>query len=161
MTAERTPDRLEEALRELPRMEASAGFTEAVLRRVEESAGRRGSPARRRPALAWALATAAAVSLALVAFTLLPRLGPVPGDREALSGAAGPATSEGAARLREEHRRLREEIRALRALVDENPPLLYLGGDDHVDLVFDFLPAADDGGRRARPALASSPEEAR
>lgn len=162
MNANRTPDRLERALRELPRMEAPPGFTETVVARLDCGVGRQAARDRRRqPALAWTLASVAVV-LGLAAVILVPRLDPLPGDRTAGADAAGPAIAERAGRLREEHRRLREELEALRALVDENPPLLYLGGDERVDLVFDFLPAADArGSGQARPALASSAEEAR
>lgn len=143
---------LERLLGELPELRASAGFTDEVLARLDGPATRR-RPRLQSPVLAWTLAGAALFG-ALLLLTAMP-----PGGRSTAGEAARADLSperQRAARLREEHRRLRDDIRALRTLVDENPPVVLLGGDDRVDLVLDFLPTEEIAAGRGLPVLAGS-----
>lgn len=150
-------EKLERALSDLPGLDASEGFTDRVLTRLDGQDRGSGFARRRPAALAWAL-LAASIVVALSITILLPSTNP---SRHGRPAAAEPPSSPSdmarAARLRDEHRRLREDLQALRALIDENPPVLYLGGDDRVDLVLDLLPVAEPGEvGRLRPALANS-----
>jgi hypothetical protein len=112
--------RLGEILRELPRPTARPGFTARVLHRLE-------APPRRRPSSrpAWAGALVLATALILAAGVL------VDARREAAEAArARQALQE----IRAEHGRLEREVQELSA----PPPVMYLGGNENVDLVLDL-----------------------
>jgi hypothetical protein len=48
---------------------------------------------------------------------------------------------------------LQDELAALRRVVDENPSMIYLGGDETIDLVFDLAPVVNRAqAARPRPA---------
>jgi cell division protein FtsB len=125
--------RLGDLLRELPREHARPGFTARVLHRLE-------APERRRPfprlALAGALATALAVVLATTAGVL------VDARRDALEAAR---TRQALQEIRAEHGRLEREVQDL-----DQPPVVYLGGNENVDLVLDLGRAGGTEG--AKPA---------
>ena len=108
--------RLGDLLRELPRETARPGFTAGVLRRIEEP-GRRFSP---RLALAGALALTVTVAAGVLV--------------ETRRGAVETARAEKALQeIRAEHGRLEREVQEL-----SQPSVVYLGGNEDVDLVLDL-----------------------
>ena len=116
-------------LRELPRETARTGFTPRVLARLDAPAPER--PRAWRPRLAFA----AAAVLALVVSAGLFRF-------EQSRDAARAAEARRALReIRAEHERLERELRAL-----SEPPVVYLGGNERIDLVLDLdnVPAGDE-----------------
>ena len=122
---------LSRALRE-PTEEASPGFTARVVRDLE---GRR-APAPwasggrlLRPALAGAVLLAAGFVV-----------GGLMQDRTATSSQADDRTARIEAReqLRREYRELQEELARIQSLASEQSPVLYLGGDESFDLVYDL-----------------------
>jgi hypothetical protein len=117
-------------LRELPRERAGADFTARVLARLDEP-----PPRRRLPLAAIGVAAAAALGLALVAGPL--RTG---GERAESRREAAAEARRLLEELQREHRALASELDALAA----EPPVIYLGGDEEVDLVLDLsrVPAA-------------------
>jgi hypothetical protein len=113
-------------LREIPRETARTGFTTRVLARLDGPMPER--PRGWRPRLAFA----AAAVLALVVSAGLFRY-------EQSREAARAAEARQALReIRAEHERLEQELRAL-----SEPPVVYLGGNERIDLVLglDNLPA--------------------
>ncbi len=125
-----TNDPLDRALHGLPRERASDEFTRKVLSGLE-SHQRLG---RRRPAkLHWVLVAASAALLVLVGVLEL---------QERQRERSPRAVAQRAEKLRQEQRLLEEELAALRRVVDEHPPVIYLGGNDRVDLVYDLAPVA-------------------
>lgn len=113
--------RLMAQLVELPRERARAGFTAAVLRRLDGPA-RRPAPTGR---LAWAAAALLAVAVAAGGW----EAGQWRERRDAAEARRLVAEIKG------EHARLAREVRELR---DERRPLVYLGGDESVDVVVDL-----------------------
>jgi hypothetical protein len=108
--------RLGDLLRELPREQARPGFTARVLRRIEVP-GRRFSS---RLALVGALALTVTVAAGVRVET----------RRDAVETArAQQALQE----IRAEHGRLEREVQEL-----SQPSVVYLGGDENVDLVLDL-----------------------
>ena len=148
MTHRPTDRELDRMLADLPRETASPGFSRRVLDDLDAAGRRRAG----RP---WLLAAAAAAAAALVVgIWLVPQGDPPPVPAETLA-------------LQEEHRRLVEELAELKASLRQGraaAPVLYLGGNENVDLVLDLGPvwagetAADvrpavyQGGERPRPA---------
>lgn len=113
-------DRLQEALAALPRERASAGFTSAVLRRLDQPPARQGG---------WWLAAAALLALTLAGGLLVQR------QAEAHRAAASAARILA---LQDEHRLLSRELDELAAIARQGRPALHLGGDEQVDLVLDL-----------------------
>lgn len=119
-------------LRELPRETARPGFTQRVLARLDE------------PAQSTALSTGWRLRLAMAAMTAVALL------VVASAGVIRHEQSREAARaaearrllqeIRAEHDRIEQELRAL-----SEPPVVYLGGDERLDLVVDLdkVPAED------------------
>jgi hypothetical protein len=106
-------------LRELPREQAREGFTARVLAGVDK----RPEPmAWRRPRLVFATATLVAVMAS--AGVLQYRA-----DQQERHAEARRILQE----LRNEHDSLKQELRSLSA-----PPVVYVGGNDQVDLVVDL-----------------------
>lgn len=136
-------DPLGEALRSLPRHRAGDRFTEGVLDRLGEPV-----PARRLPAplhlAAAALLVAVGLLGALAAGRLLPGADPSPA---ALVEARRETLEAERARLAAELAELR---RLTTELAEESTPVLYLGGDEEVDLVLDLGRLAQDGSRDPR-----------
>lgn len=125
-------------LRALPREGAGEGFTERVLERLDEPArGPAALPGSRSP---WRLAAAAALA-ALLLGALVWRLGPAPETEPARPGRRDALAAE--------HASLAAELDEIRRLAEAPVPVLYLGGDDEVELVLDLaeLAAARDRGR--------------
>jgi cell division protein FtsB len=110
--------RLGDLLRELPREQARPGFTARVLHRLD-------APARRRSIPRLALATALTAVLAVTAGLL------VDARRDALANARA---ERALAEIRAEHARLEREVQEL----SDPPSVLYLGGNEDVDLVLDL-----------------------
>lgn len=131
-------ERLRAALRALPAADPGPAFTARVLSRLATAPSR--APRRRVPA--WA--AAAAVMAVLIA---------------ALWGGRAALKVQRTAALRSETEELARELEALRQAAERPAPVLYLGGNEEVDLVLDLstLPLA-----AAVPApLTDSTEERR
>ncbi len=138
-------ERLSAALRSLPRERAGTGFTREVLVRLDRR------PRRRAPTR-WRLAAAAA-AVAVLALSF--------GLREWRHAEEQRATVARLERLLAEKQALETELAALRRLTDEARPLVYVGGNERVDLVVDLarfqrqggfgLPAAGRGAADLRP----------
>lgn len=136
MTPVDLDDELRRALREWPE-EASPGFNRRLLERLGERP-RRGR-LRLRPAVA------ASCGALLLALTLLGTLSP---QRPFEADPAVPREE-----LLSEYRALEMELEQLRRLASE-PPVLYLGGDETFDLVFDLADYRQVGREEtARPAV--------
>lgn len=110
--------RLGDLLRELPREQARPGFTARVVNRLDAPKHRRSLPR-------LALATALAVVLAVAAGLLIDA------RRDALESARA---EQALAEIRAEHARLEREVREL----SDQPSVVYLGGNEDVDLVLDL-----------------------
>ncbi len=108
---------IDRLLRQLPRSRASTGFAPRVL------AAARPGHAPRRPAVAWIAAAAVAVALALAVWLRPPPAAP-PADRQQL--------------LAEQQELMRELEQLKAALRQPTGPVVYLGGDERVDLVLDL-----------------------
>lgn len=120
-------------LRELPRESARPGFTQRVLARLDEPAEAH-RPRSHRPTLRPRLALAAAALIAVVISAGVVRYERF--REEARTAEARQVLRE----IRAEHQQLEREIRAL-----SEPPVVYLGGDEGMDLVVDLsnVPAED------------------
>jgi len=148
MTNRSMPDPLRGALHSLPRVPAAEGFTERVLAAADTAAEKAALP--RRPLARRRLAAAAALAVLVLAGAVA-----VPTFH-----AERAARHERQARIQgfeAERQRLAaelEEIRRLAATPPADPPVLYLGGDEDVDLVLDLGRLADlhPGGTGATPA---------
>jgi hypothetical protein len=122
--------RLGDLLRELPREQARPGFTARVLNRLDAPEHRRSIP---RLALATVLAVVLAVTVGFL----------IDARREALESARA---EQALAEIRAEHARLEREVREL----SDQPSVVYLGGNEDVDLVLDLGKAR--GSEGATPA---------
>ena len=112
--------RVGDLLRELPREHARPGFTARVVNRLD--APERRSISWRAPRLA--LATALMIVLTVTAGFLIQE------RRDALANARA---EQALAEIRAEHARLEREVQDL-----SQPPVIYLGGNEKVDLVLDL-----------------------
>jgi hypothetical protein len=113
--------RLGDLLRELPREHARPGFTARVLHRLD-------APERTpRRSFRLALAGAMAVALAVSAGVLMDRQA---GSREAIEATEARQILR---ELRAEHGRLERQFREM-----SQPPVVYIGGNENVDLVLDL-----------------------
>jgi hypothetical protein len=115
-------------LRELPRESARPGFTRRVLARLDEPAPAAGGARWR-----LRLATAAVAAVLLVSAGVVRH----EQSREAARTAEARRLLH---EIRVEHDRLERDLRTL-----SEPPLLYVGGDERLDLVVDLdkVPAGD------------------
>lgn len=134
---EHPPDPLEldilHALRTLPREPAAEGFTARVLQRLDEP--RRPAPRfRLRPAAAGAALAALAAAVALVVGLRGTGTAPAPPAPQVAVRDARAALEE----LRREQRRLERELTALSQLTASDGPVIYIGGDETLDLVLDL-----------------------
>jgi hypothetical protein len=110
--------RLGDLLRELPREHARPGFTARVLNRLDAPEPRRVP----RPALAWAAVATMAVAITAGVW--------MDARRDALEARRA---QRALAEIRAEHERLAQEVEEL-----SQPPVIYLGGNEEVDLVLDL-----------------------
>ncbi|HKH46942.1 MAG TPA: hypothetical protein VKM72_19980 [Thermoanaerobaculia bacterium] len=119
-------------LRELPRETARPGFTRRVLARLDEPARTISHGASWRHRLAMAATTAAVAALVVSAGVVRYEQ-----SREAAQTAEARRLLQ---EIRAEHEQLEQEIRAL-----SEPPMVYVGGDEGMDLVvgLDKIPAED------------------
>lgn len=119
-------------LRELPRESARPGFTQRVLARLDQPA--EAHPRPHHPTLRPRLALAAAALIAVVISAGVVRYERF--REEARAAEARQVLQE----IRAEHQELQRELRAL-----SEPPVVYLGGDEGMDLVVDLnnVPAED------------------
>lgn len=130
--------RLGDLLRELPREQARPGFTARVLERLDlsgkspERISRRQRPFR----LALAGATAMAIVTTISAGILMDR------RTESIQAAEARRMLQ---EIRAEHGRLEQEVQEL-----SQPPVVYIGGNEDVDLVLDLGRAS--GSEGATPA---------
>ncbi len=139
-------DPLSDALRSLPRQGASDGFTEEVMRRLDEG------PAQSelhwvRPLLAVAAMAVLVAGLYLVDFSAVP---------------AGNESNARLEALESERQRLERELAEIRSLASQTPPReIYLGGNDRVEVFFDVgwsaVQRADSQSRRSGIQPASFP----
>ncbi len=125
--------RVGDLLRELPREQARPGFTARVLHRLDAPERRRSIPWRV-PRLA--LATALTVVLAVTAGVLV---------KERRDAVANARAERALAEIRAEHAQLEREVQDL-----SQPPVIYLGGNEDVDLVLDLGKVR--GSEGAKPA---------
>lgn len=124
-------ERLTQLLGALQRERAGDDFTRRVLARLDEAERAAARVADHPADRAWlgrlALPVAAAVVL-MVALLARPEPSAAPGGKSEARRLL--------AEIRREHGRLASELAALRQ--DRGSPVLYLGGDDDVDLVLDL-----------------------
>ena len=113
--------RLGELLRELPREQARPGFTARVLERLE-------SPAPAPRPRAWLVLVTAGLAVAAVSTGLL--MDRQAASRDTIEQAQARQTLQD---LRSEHGRLQRELREM-----SQPPVVYIGGNEDVDLVLDL-----------------------
>jgi hypothetical protein len=158
---------LRHALRDLPRHRASDGFTRRTLARIEEGPAHGAADGPRRP-MTWTLGRAAAAAALLG--TAIGLLTLVPGPDQRSGGEGRTADHRAALReLRAERDRLADELDELkRQLGTAAPaagsaarpeptagdPVLYLGGDDRIDLVLDLGRLASERGGEVVPTSA-------
>lgn len=121
---------LRRALRSSPE-EASANFTQQVLaHREDRPRNRRWAP---RPALATAavllFVIGGAAGLMVTRQTVTHPMGDLESDLEQASQKE---------QLLDEYRALERELEQLRRLASEQTPVLYLGGDEDFDLMYDL-----------------------
>ncbi len=154
-------DPLRDALRQLAGSQASPGFTRAVLSRLDEA-----PPARWRKVLV-PVAAVALVLLVALPVAMMERRGdatpaassPQPSTQTATTrpgGVGGPqrldVRSELAA-IQADRQRLARDWREYRRRARAAEPVLYLGGNENVDLIFDLRKvAAEDLRLHAVPA---------
>jgi hypothetical protein len=117
--------RLGDLLRELPREQARPGFTARVLERLDSSQ----APRPRRP---FRLALAGAAAMAIVTAIVTAMGAGVLMDQRAESIQAAEARRM-LQEIRAEHGRLEQEVQEL-----SQPPVVYIGGNEDVDLVLDL-----------------------
>ena len=112
-------------LKRLPRVDASDGFTEDVLRRVR--AGEEGRPA---PRLRLTVAAVAVVVVSAAAGAWWTRQSP----------PAEPATvtAESLEQLRSEYRELSRELEALHRLAEDTQPFVPVSIDPQTEVLFDL-----------------------
>lgn len=134
-------ERLTQALRELPPERASPGFTSRVLARLDEPEAHPREMRLSRLSLAAVAAAALLVAVALGA------------RHDRLPGSGGDAAEARALleEIRAEHERLERELSELEA-ASSGAPVLYLGGDESVDLVLDVGRVPERPAGRVQPA---------
>ena len=151
MTNRPTHDTLREALRSLPRARAADGFTERVLAGAEAAEGTPEAPRPRPAATRWAAAAA------LAGFALAGALAVPTFRAERTAGRERQARIQAFEAERRQLAAELEEIRRLAATTQGASPVLYLGGDEDVDLVLDLgrLAESRPGGTGVTPTAYS------
>ena len=119
-------------LRELPRETARPGFTQRVLARLDEPAKAAAYPA------GWRLRLAMSAMTAIV--LLVAASAGVVRYEQSRDAARAAEARRALQEIRAEHDRIEQELRAL-----SEPPMIYVGGDESLDLVvgLDGVPAED------------------
>ena len=130
-------EQLKTALESLPRERAGIGFTAGVLRRIEQ-------PSRRLFPMQWTALTAAAVIVLALGF----------GWREWRHRQA----EEHLQVLLAEKQDLEVEMQVLRRLSQKARPVVYLGGNEKVDLVLDLARFQRQGGFGSNQAVSIQPD---
>ena len=143
-----TDRELDRLLADLPRETASPDFSRRVLDDL-------GGPRRARSRPVWLIAAATAAAALVVGLWLVPKSAPPTLPPETLA-------------LQAEHRQLMEELAELKANLRASrapAPVIYMGGDESLDLVLDLgpvwsgeaaggaLPAVYTGAQRPRVAV--------
>ena len=116
---------------------ASPGFTQSVLDRIEH----RSQPS-------WFVLRP---KLALAAAIVLLVFGGILGAR---FGKSTPDTSANRTQLLREYMEMQAELEQIRQMADDSGPVLYLGGDETVDVLFDLSDYVDSN--NIRPASLST-----
>ena len=124
MTHRPTRDTLMEELSQLPRAQASEGFTDRVLATVEDREGNTPRPLAR---LAWAGAVTLMLGLLVGALAVYQR-----------QNAAELAYQQQVEELRSRYEELLNEVVSIRQEASTPDNRLYLGGDDSLDLMLDL-----------------------
>ncbi len=147
-------DQLETALKSLPREQAGLGFTAGVLRRIDQPSlrflpayrafrsSRIGAGVFNRHAINATIIVAAVLVLALGL-----------GWREMRQHQA----AEHLQVLLAEKQELEAELESLRRLTARARPVVYLGGNDEIDLVLDLARFQRQGGFGSKPSTATLP----
>lgn len=112
-------------LKRLPRVEASAGFTAEVLRRVRTNDGQPATPRLR---LALAAAAVVVVSAAAGAWWA----------RQSAPAEPLPVTTESIEQLRSEYQELNREFESLRRLADDTQPFVPVSINPQTEVLFDL-----------------------
>ncbi len=115
-------DRLD--LKRLPRVDASAGFTAEVLRRV-----RTGGTRQPAPRLRLAVAAVAVVVLSAAAGTWWARQS---------APESAPITAESLEQMKLEHQQLIRELESLRRLANDTQPFVPVSIDPRTEVLFDL-----------------------
>lgn len=134
-------DELKALLEQLPRQDASAGFTGRVMKRLDEPARPRILSDRR-----WAFAVVCAMLITL--------------GTAAVSWRKYEERREATDRLhmmRSEYRALELELEELRMLASDAEPVLELSGSERVDFLLDLRTLAEESGRVANQPTSHSP----
>jgi hypothetical protein len=129
---------LERLLRELPREKARQGFTTRVLARLDAPPARGWWQVWWRTRLAAALLAAVVVSASTAGLVHYEQ-------REAQQAARVARAQQLLRELRAEHGQIKRELESLPA-----PPVVYLGGNEDMDLVVDLTQVREGNG--VRPA---------
>ena len=117
-------DQIQDGLGELPRYRASPGFTDGAMRRLEARSAR---PLYRRPATGWLMATTVALIAGLWMGTYLRQ-----------QNSAKSAYKQRLHALRAEYQQIQSEVDTLRKDASDSPAVVYLGGNEQIDLVLDL-----------------------
>jgi len=136
-------DDLGSLLKKLPRHQASPGFTDSVVARLEEPAATTGPMAVMRPG--WALVGAAVVVVGLWLGATAWRDHTERRELERLR------------MMRDEYQALELELEELRSLASEAQPVLDLGGTERVDFVFDLRRHAEERDKARAQRTSHSP----
>lgn len=112
-------------LRRLPRVDASAGFTAEVLRRVRTDDGQRAAPRLR---LTLAAAAVVVVSAAAGAWWA----------RQSAPAESPPITAESLEQLRSEYQELSRELESLHRLADDTQPFVPVSINPQTEVLFDL-----------------------
>lgn len=117
-------DHIQDGLGNLPKYRASPEFTDRAIRALEVRSAR---PLYRRPAMGWLLATAVALALGVWMGTYLRQ-----------QNIARSAYKQKLYALRAEYQQIQSEVDSLRKDASDSPAVVYLGGNEQIDLVLDL-----------------------
>ena len=130
-------DRLD--LKRLPRVEASDGFTEDVLRRVRTGAENRPAPRPRLSAPRLRLpAHRLRLAAAAVAVVVVSAAAGAWWSRQSPPAEPATVTAESLEQLRSEYQELSRELEALHRLADDTQPFVPVSIDPQTEVLFDL-----------------------